>query len=63
MNFTKEDMYWMLVDGLGYSEESVDLVKKVMGDSVDTYKRILSKTTDFKTFQELSDSCENEGSV
>ena len=57
MLYTKTDMRYMLIDGAGIPEEAIDLVIAILGDSVDTYKKILSKATEFKTFKELEESC------
>ena len=49
-------MYWMLVDNIGISEEAVQLVLKILGDTPDTYKKILTAETEYKTFKELEDA-------
>lgn len=56
-------MYDMLNGNVGISEEAMDILLKVLGDTPETYKKILSKTTDFKTFQELEDYYRIEGCV
>ena len=45
-------MYNILADSVGIGQETMDIIIKVFGDTNDTYKRILTKMTDFKTFSE-----------
>lgn len=63
MKYTKTDMFWMLADSVGIGEETMNILIKVMGDTPDTYKKILTKMTDFKTFEELENYYQIEGSV
>ena len=52
---TKTDMFYFLSDVVGLGEETMNIIVKVMGDSKETYKRVLTKTTDFRTFDEAID--------
>lgn len=55
MSMTSMEMYDFLVDVIGLGQEKVDILIQVMGDSKDTYKKILNKTTEFKTFAEAEE--------
>ena len=63
MKYTTTDMFWMLADSVGIGEETMNILIKVMGDTPDTYKKILTKMTGFKTFEELENYYQIEGSV
>ena len=48
-------MYNMLVDYIEIPEEAIDIVLKVLGDTPQTYIKILNKCTDYKTFNEVDE--------
>ena len=51
-NFTKLEMYDFLADNIGLGQETMDVIIQVFGDSVDTYRKVLRKTSPYKTFAE-----------
>jgi len=56
MQFTKLEMYDFLADCVGIGQDTMDVLIKVMGDTPETYKRILHKMTNYKSFAELVES-------
>ena len=56
MKYTKTEMYDILSDEVGLGQDTMDILIKIMGDSNETYKKILTKMTDCKTFDEWEDS-------
>lgn len=48
-------MYDILADEIGLGQDTMDILIKVLGDTNETYKKILTKTTNFKTFDEVED--------
>lgn len=53
MMFTKSEMYTMLVDMVGIPQDSLDILIKVLGDTPQTYIKVLNAQTKYKTFNEL----------
>ena len=53
MKYTNIDMFYILADTVGLGEETMDILIKVMGNTPDTYKKILTKLTPYKTFEDL----------
>ena len=49
---TKLEMYDFLADNIGLGQETMDVIVQVMGDTPETYKRVLRKTSEFHTFEE-----------
>ena len=49
---TKLEMYDFLADNIGLGQETMDVIVQVMGDTPETYKRLLRKTSEFHTFEE-----------
>ena len=55
MKYSKTEMYDILSDEVGLGQDTMDILIKVMGDTNETYKKILTKITGFKTFDEWED--------
>lgn len=55
MTYTKREMYDILADEVGLGQDTMDILIQVMGDTNETYKKILTKTTNFKTFDEAEE--------
>ena len=49
-------MYYMLVDGEGVPVEAMDIMLKIMGDTPQTYIKILNAISEYKTFAELDEA-------
>ena len=53
MLYTKEEMRSRLIDFLGIPNESIDIMVKILGDTPQTYIKILNAGSEWKTFAEL----------
>jgi hypothetical protein len=56
MIYSKDEMRDMLMDYFDMDEDTMDILVTILGDSVQTYKHILTAGTGFKTFEELENS-------
>lgn len=56
MLYTNDEMYYMLVDGEGVPVEAMDIMLKIMGDTPQTYIKILNAISEYKTFAELDEA-------
>ena len=56
MIYSNEDMRNMLEDFAGIDGDALDIMIKIMGDTPQTYIKILNTGTEYKTFKELEDS-------
>ena len=63
MPYTKTEMFYLLSDAVGLGEETMNVIVKVFGDTKDTYMKVLTKMTDFKTFEEAEEYYYIEGCV
>ena len=61
MLYSKLEMYDMLINFVGIDPDGLDLILKLMGDTPQTYIKVLNASSYFKTFADLEDSyCSDE---
>ena len=56
MLYTNDERYYVLVDGEGVPVEAMDIMLKIMGDTPQTYIKILNAISEYKTFAELDEA-------
>ena len=61
MMYSNSEMYDMLVNFVAVEPECLDLIIKLMGDTPQTYIKVLNANSEFKTFLELEDYCSSDG--
>lgn len=52
MMYSKSEMRDMLIDFVGIQEEAIDIMIKILGDTPQTYIKILNAGSEWKTFAE-----------
>ena len=53
MMYSKSEMYCMLMDYAGIPEESLEMAIRLLGDTPQTYIKILNSETEYQTFEQL----------
>lgn len=56
MLYDKREMYSMLVEYGDVDASTLDLILKVAGDTKETYIKVLTVTTPYKTFEQFEDA-------
>lgn len=56
MIYSKQEMQDLLIETVGVSEEAVDLVVKLLGDTPQTYIKILNVASEYSTFSDVEDA-------
>lgn len=56
MIYNKAEMRSMLIDFLDLSEDAIDIIVKILGDTPQTYIKILNAGSEYKTFLELEEN-------
>lgn len=55
MIYSKQEMRDLLEETVGVSEEAIDLAVKLLGDTPQTYIKILNAVSEFSTFSDVED--------
>ena len=53
MMYSKDEMRSMLIDFVGLSDEAIDIMVKILGDTPQTYIKILNAGSEWKTFADV----------
>lgn len=56
MIYTKQEMQDLLIETVGVSEEAIDLAVKLLGDTPQTYIKILNAASEYSTFSDVEDA-------